>query len=93
MTLQDIRNQIEQSIANKHKVKVYFRLETRTPLYGKFVRLNDAAYLELKNMYRFVNEPVIEKFDKTNSYEIFSYTRILTIESILFVKEVVYVTQ
>ena len=95
MTRNDIRNQIEESIEHKNKVKVYFRLETRTPLYGKFVILPDGDDLRRKGMYRFVNEPVVEKFDERerDNCERSNYTRILTLDSILLVKEVVYATK
>jgi hypothetical protein len=64
-------------------VRVYFKDQSRSPQYGKFVSLEDSKELELKGLVRFVPESKIEWFDNTG-YIV--YTRLMSIENFSFFK-------
>lgn len=74
---------------NKHlfnfKHKIYFKDNTRTPIYGKFVQLSDHKYLSAKGMTRFSTEAKLEDFERTGHVE---YTRIFSVSEFSQIKKV-----
>lgn len=78
-----IKLSIEQSIDNHQKARVYFTSSTRSPLFGKFVRLADAKDLASKGMVRFVMDYKVDEFEETKHV---MFTRIFVIEAFSDIK-------
>lgn len=67
------------------KHKIYFKNQTRTPIFGKFVQLSDHKELSTKGMIRFSCENRLAEFERTHHVE---YTRIFNVEEFAQIKKV-----
>lgn len=92
MRKEDILKSIQTSVDGKSTVKICFKDETRPVVIGKFVALKDNEQLKAKSMCRFVSKSKLDLFQESIRedcpYGHVMYTRILTLESILFITHV-----
>lgn len=75
------------------KVKVYFKEhDTRLPMIGKFVELEDSKELEVKRMVRFVSLSKEDNYESAVQMRKIEFTRLFKVNDFHSTKEVLDVT-
>lgn len=80
----DIIKSIEKNIQDENKVRVYFKLETREPLWGKFVACDDHEELFKKGFVRFCINERYKSFLMSSKNIL--HTKIFSINSFFHIK-------
>jgi len=80
MTINDIKNRIQF----ENQIKVYFKLATRSPIIGKFIKLSDHEEKYAKGYIRFISENNRRVYQEGD----LSVAKLILIESISWIEKV-----
>lgn len=86
MTNQDKITHIWHSVTSNVSARVFFKDIHRSPVFGRFVELEDYQVMKEKGFIRFVLESCIDDFEMNTHFLKAGFTKLYSLDSIEYIK-------